>query len=405
MKKRSLLIFVALALVPLILLAQISSPGSYASVIMTFLRSTTAAAARSAIGAGTGSTDLNFDTTQVTTTSSTNFTIKSGATLTNSVIYGSTSGSWTFGSTGNLNSSAAATLGVGTSSPDKALDVNSATGANLQLTYNDSNGSAANKVTFDVSSSGDLTIAPSGADLNLTGSLTATGSIIPGNGLNFGSTANRAQIIYVNGTGSLNCSGFYTFQGSQSTSTGTIFTFSNGSTSSATSGTQRHLLVSSGFAPTSGTAVYNQVEISPTVNQTGGSSGITRGLYINPTITAAADFRGLEVAAGKSVFGAQLASTATSATLAAAATTLAITSNVVTVTGDAGANTIATITGGLSGQLLTLIFADSLVTITDDATGNANTANLSAAFTSTSNDTLTLVFNGTSWREVARSVN
>lgn len=101
----------------------------------------------------------------------------------------------------------------------------------------------------------------------------------------------------------------------------------------------------------------------------------------------------------------KFATTATSVTIATAATTFAVASNVVTVTGDGGGNTVATITGGVSGQILTLIFVDGLVTVTDDASGAANTVNLSAAFTSTANDTLTLVFNGTSWREVARSVN
>jgi hypothetical protein len=98
------------------------------------------------------------------------------------------------------------------------------------------------------------------------------------------------------------------------------------------------------------------------------------------------------------------ATTMDSTTLAAAATTLAITSNVVTVTGDAGGNTLATITGGASGQLLALIFANALVTITDNNTGAANTVNLYSPFTSTTNGVLLLVFNGTSWREVARSV-
>lgn len=97
--------------------------------------------------------------------------------------------------------------------------------------------------------------------------------------------------------------------------------------------------------------------------------------------------------------------TATSLTLGAAATTFALTANVMTITGNGGGNTLATITGGISGQILTLIFADANVTITDDATATANTVNLSAAFTSTANDILTLVHNGTSWREVSRSTN
>lgn len=106
------------------------------------------------------------------------------------------------------------------------------------------------------------------------------------------------------------------------------------------------------------------------------------------------------------VAGLKLSSTATTpATLAAAATTLAITSNVATVTGDAGGNTLATITGGLSGMTLTLIFTDANVTLTDTAAATADTMNLSAAFTSTANDTITFVHNGTKWFETARSVN
>ena len=124
-------------------------------------------------------TIFNFDGNQFSATASTNIFIKSGATLTNSVIYGSTSGSWTFGSTGNLNSSAAATLGVGTSSPDKALDVNSTTGACLQLTYNDSNGSASNKATFDVSSGGNLSITPSGGFIGIGGATPTHALTIP----------------------------------------------------------------------------------------------------------------------------------------------------------------------------------------------------------------------------------
>lgn len=92
-------------------------------------------------------------------------------------------------------------------------------------------------------------------------------------------------------------------------------------------------------------------------------------------------------------------------TLGAAATTFAVTSNVMVITADAGGNTIATITAGVSGQILTLIFTDALTTITDDATGAADTINLSAAFTSTANDVLTLVHNGASFFEVSRSIN
>jgi hypothetical protein len=75
----------------------------------------------------------------------------------------------------------------------------------------------------------------------------------------------------------------------------------NGINGTITTGNQNVFLISKGFAPTSGTGTYAASLITPTINQTGGASGITRGLYINPTLTAAADFRAIEVTAGTTV--------------------------------------------------------------------------------------------------------
>jgi len=43
--------------------------------------------------------------------------------------------------------------------------------------------------------------------------------------------------------------------------------------------------------------------LQQTINQTGGASGITRGLYVNATLTSAANFRAIETARGNIVFG------------------------------------------------------------------------------------------------------
>jgi hypothetical protein len=56
----------------------------------------------------------------------------------------------------------------------------------------------------------------------------------------------------------------------------------------------QHTRILSTYSPTSGTGVFNQVAINTTINQTGGANGITRGLYVNPTLTAAADWRSVE---------------------------------------------------------------------------------------------------------------
>lgn len=57
--------------------------------------------------------------------------------------------------------------GFNTTAPDRALEINSATGNNVRLTYNDSNGTAANYADFLVSSAGILTIAAVG-QVNIT---------------------------------------------------------------------------------------------------------------------------------------------------------------------------------------------------------------------------------------------
>jgi hypothetical protein len=53
-----------------------------------------------------------------------------------------------------------------------------------------------------------------------------------------------------------------------------------------------------GFNPTSGTAELNGFSYRMIINQTGGANGITRGMIVAPTLTAAADFRSFESQVG-----------------------------------------------------------------------------------------------------------
>lgn len=92
-------------------------------------------------------------------------------------------------------------------------------------------------------------------------------------------------------------------------------------------------------------------------------------------------------------------------TLGAGVTTFTVTGNAMEITGDGGTNTIATITEEFVGQLLTLIFTDGNVTITDDNGHGPDTVDLSASFTSADDTVLQLIHNGTSWYEVSRSTN
>lgn len=69
-------------------------------------------------------------------------------------------------------------------------------------------------------------------------------------------------------------------------------------------------------------------------------------------------------------------------------------------TGNSGATTITNLTNGSVGQRVTLICGDANTTLSD-----AGTLRLNGAFTCTADDTITLVYDGANWFEVARSVN
>jgi hypothetical protein len=85
---------------------------------------------------------------------------------------------------------------------------------------------------------------------------------------------------------------FYSTTTNQSTLNGRFYF--GGATMIQTIGAQYNLFTKANFAPTSGTASFGDTHIQPTINQTGGANGITRGLYVNPTLTAAADWRSIE---------------------------------------------------------------------------------------------------------------
>jgi len=85
---------------------------------------------------------------------------------------------------------------------------------------------------------------------------------------------------------------FYNYTTTQAATFG-AFSF-HGDNFSQTSGSVHTLFVSKGFYPTSGTATHSTLSIAPAINQTGGANGITRGLYVTPTIVAAADWRSIE---------------------------------------------------------------------------------------------------------------
>lgn len=59
-------------------------------------------------------------------------------------------------------------------------------------------------------------------------------------------------------------------------------------------GTVQVFTTSAAFNRNSGTNTYTGLNLSGTINQTGTATGITRGVFVNPTLTAAVDWRSIE---------------------------------------------------------------------------------------------------------------
>jgi len=73
-------------------------------------------------------------------------------------------------------------FGILTSTPNASLEINSATGANLRLTYNDSDGGAANYADLRMSSGGDLTITSSGGETRISSAAVMLSTVAIANG-------------------------------------------------------------------------------------------------------------------------------------------------------------------------------------------------------------------------------
>lgn len=83
-------------------------------------------------------------------------------------------------------------------------------------------------------------------------------------------------------------------------------------------------------------------------------------------------------------------------------TTPSVASSNLFKTANSAATTITAFDDGITGQRITILFTDANTTVTDGGSVKLQGA---ANFLSTADDTMTLVFDGTSWFEEARSVN
>jgi hypothetical protein len=164
-------------------------------------------------------------------------------------------------------------VGIGTTTPGALLVVGSGT-----------NTTAAGGINF-----GDATanLYRSGA-----GTLTTDGNINIGG--SSGPTIFTNNLIRSGSGGSI-----LSLQGNFGNNVGASVIISDAGARAPFSGSSQGLLVQTnggGFNPSSGTGVFNNIESAFTVNQTSTANGITRGTYINPTLTSSYDYRNLETA-------------------------------------------------------------------------------------------------------------
>jgi hypothetical protein len=194
---------------------------------------------------------------------------------------GSTSSTWTAqfhnASTGGNNALMIrddGNIGIGTSSPGAKLQINGSgnTSASTALAVTNSDGVNLLRVRNDLNTSINY--------LRIGNSFTNSTYVFP-----FTTNEGTADPAGTNLS-------FYNYTGSSS-ATGGVFTFS-GNTFTQTSGAQIFFRSINNFYPTSGNATFDAFNIKTTVNQTGGANGITRGLYINPFLIIAADWRSIE---------------------------------------------------------------------------------------------------------------
>jgi hypothetical protein len=135
----------------------------------------------------------------------------------------------------------------------------------------------------------------------------------------------------------------YIFRGNSTTGVGTDFSFQSFVTRSASSGTPRNTQLTTTFSPTSGSAAFTMLELTPTINQGIAVTGTTRGLYVNPTFTRSNDFRSIEIASSAVTMRASMTQ-AYSALLgqftysSSTATTISTSTNITLFTPASGAN-------------------------------------------------------------------
>jgi len=163
---------------------------------------------------------------------------------------------------------------------------------NIAQTWNTSGLPTAIKLNVTDTTSATLSLL---MDLQITGtskfSVTKDGTVTAANGFRQNiyqaSSTNAGVSMRFNGAGFLTTWGLAVENAGQN------------NLYNSTGGTFNYIQLSATtFNPTTGTAVFNGYQFGSVINQASGATGISRGVYINPILTSAADFRAIETTNG-----------------------------------------------------------------------------------------------------------
>jgi len=214
-------------------------------------------------------------------------------------------------------------LGIGTNAPTTGIQVKSASGVTATIKLHTANTATGMTLRYGDSDTGSLTynnvfyftrndntfpLYLSANSNVLINTITDAGFKLDVNGgVRFGTNFtwnNTSNLLTI--TGLLTCTsqvraGQYLIGGTLFASSTSNLFWLTGGTAAGTSGILNSYLAEYSYSPTSGTQQMNVFNASPVINQTGTATGITRGIYINPTLTAVADFRAIEVVSGTTV--------------------------------------------------------------------------------------------------------
>jgi hypothetical protein len=269
----------------------------------------------------TGNTSLQALTaTTISATTITASTISSPFT-TGSVIFQGSGGTLTQSNSKLFWDNTNNRFGVGTNSPTNDIHISGASGTNTTIKISTANRPTAMSFNYnDTAHTGNLdfanifyitrnsttfpfyitstsnvlvnSITDGGYQFDVNGTSRLNGlSSINGTGI-----TNTALAIYANGVGA----GNYIFQGLDSSSVQRSYLTATGNfrlnaaTDTGTSGTDEKIRSLYNFSPTSGNREHYGFYMTQTINQTSGASGITRAIYIVPTLTSAYDYRTIE---------------------------------------------------------------------------------------------------------------